>query len=104
MWSKLSCILLFVVSAQLTADELVQADGVELIKAHCVACHSLQLIMQHRMNRSSWLESIRYMQKYHNLWPLGQHEQPILDYLVTHYGPRSSSKRRRANLPYIDHD
>ena len=51
MWSKLLCILLFVASAQLTADELVQADGVELIKAHCVACHSLQLIMQHRMNR-----------------------------------------------------
>lgn len=100
-----SCVF-FGLLAALTAnaDELKEADGVELVKAHCVACHSLKLVTQHRMSRDGWLASISYMQKNHNLWPLGDHEGPVLDYLATHYGPDSSSRKRRANLPYIADD
>ena len=104
MWSRRLFYLLAFASLSTMADELRQSKGMELVKAHCVACHSLQLVSQHRMNRNGWLESIRYMQRYHNLWALGPHEEPILDYLVSNYGPDAGSQRRRANLPYIVQD
>jgi len=103
MWHRLTFFGLLLVSTAY-ADELKQAEGVELVQAHCVACHSLKLVTQHRMSREGWLASIRYMQKNHNLWPLGDHEEPVLNYLATNYGPDSTSRKRRANLPYIAND
>lgn len=100
MWSSRVGLLLLL-SINASADELIEDAGAELVKAHCIACHSLQLVTQHRMSRSGWLETIRYMQKNHNLWPLGEHEGPVLDYLASNYGPGgAAATRRRANLPY----
>ena len=91
---------LLLAASAVQAEDLVDDDGVELVRAHCVACHSLQLVTQHRMSHDGWLETIRYMQKNHNLWPLGEHEGPLLDYLSRNYGPQSSARARRSNLPY----
>ena len=81
---------------------LAQAEGVELVGAHCLVCHSSRLILQNRMSREGWLQTIRYMQKNHNLWPLGESEEVIVDYLVVNYGPLAASNRRRGNVPYLD--
>ncbi|AOW79136.1 hypothetical protein A3Q34_14230 [Colwellia sp. PAMC 20917] len=71
--------------------------GYELVKAHCTGCHSAALVIQNRMSRDTWLETIRWMQKTGGLWPLGDSEKPILDYLAKHYSP--SETGRRKNLP-----
>ncbi|MFT7186499.1 MAG: hypothetical protein ACI84K_001902 [Pseudohongiellaceae bacterium] len=71
--------------------------GYELVKANCTTCHSSALVIQNRMSRDTWLETIRWMQKKQGLWPLGEHEKPILDYLAKHYSP--SETGRRKNLP-----
>lgn len=76
---------------------LVKADGFNLVLAHCSACHSPSLITQNAMNRERWLETIRWMQETQKLWPLGEAEPLILDYLSTWYGPKKSA--RRAPLP-----
>ena len=76
---------------------LVKADGFNLVLAHCSACHSPSLITQNAMNRERWLETIRWMQDTQKLWPLGEAEPLILDYLSTWYGPKKSA--RRAPLP-----
>lgn len=76
---------------------LVVAEGMETVRAHCMACHSAKLVSQNRMSRDSWLQTIRWMQKSQGLWPLGPHEKIILDYLETHYSPNEAG--RRANLP-----
>ena len=39
------------------ADELKQVKGVNLVRAHCVACHSLKLVTQHRM--SHWVTGVQ---------------------------------------------
>ncbi len=76
---------------------LVKAEGFNLVLAHCSACHSTSLITQNAMSRERWLETIRWMQETQKLWPLGDAEPMILDYLSTWYGPKKSA--RRAPLP-----
>lgn len=75
---------------------LVYADGFELVRSQCTACHSAQLITQNRATREGWEQMIRWMQETQGLWQLGEKEAPILDYLATHYAPEKNG--RRANL------
>lgn len=78
---------------------LIDAPNLMLVKAQCTSCHSTKLIMQHRFTRAGWTERIRWMQKYHKLWDLGETEKPVLDYLATHYGPSpAKAQGRRAPL------
>lgn len=72
---------------------LVMAEGYQLVKAHCSACHSPSLIVQNHMRRERWLETIRWMQATQKLWPLGDAEPAILDYLETWYGPKTQYRR-----------
>ena len=72
---------------------LLKAEGFNLVLAHCSACHSPTLITQNAMSRGRWLETIRWMQDTQKLWPLGEAEPVILDYLSTWYGPKQSARR-----------
>lgn len=74
---------------------LVMAPNYELVMAHCTACHSSRIILQYGANRETWLEKIRWMQKYHKLWDLGESEAKILDYLAKNYPPSKKISRRK---------
>jgi hypothetical protein len=69
-----------------------------MIKAQCVSCHSSKLILQHRYTRDEWQGKIRWMQRNHNLWDLGETEKTVLDYLAKHYAPTETKNARRAPL------
>ena len=70
--------------------------GFPIVKANCTACHSSKLVIQNRMSRENWLETIRWMQKTQGLWKFPpQTEETILDYLSTHYVPSKKRKNRR---------
>jgi hypothetical protein len=69
---------------------LVNDANLMMVKAQCTACHSSKLILQHRFTRAGWQERIRWMQKYHKLWDLGESENVVLDYLEKYYGPSST--------------
>lgn len=69
----------------------------ELVRAHCGACHSPQLVTQNRGSRQTWLEMIRWMQETQGLWAFDSTtETAILDYLEKNYAP--SSVHRRAPI------
>jgi hypothetical protein len=73
---------------------LVLAPGFAVVSAQCTVCHSAKLISQNRANREGWLAMIRWMQETQGLWPLGENEVPVLDYLAANYGPLSVGRRR----------
>ncbi|MGH8729091.1 MAG: hypothetical protein ACREV9_13285 [Burkholderiales bacterium] len=73
--------------------------GFELVKGQCGVCHSHKLITQSGKTRDGWLESIRWMQRNHGLWDLGQTENDILTYLEKNYGLNKTAVSRRAPLP-----
>lgn len=79
---------------------LIVAEGFETVRAQCTACHSGKLVAQNRATREGWEEMIRWMQKSQGLWPLGENEPVILDYLATNYGPQETG--RRANLEEVE--
>jgi hypothetical protein len=72
---------------------LVIAPGYEQVKAQCTTCHSGRLVAQNRADRDGWLQMIRWMQDTQNLWPLGEAEPVILDYLAENYGPLPRGRR-----------
>ncbi|MEM6628672.1 MAG: hypothetical protein AAF694_03330 [Bacteroidota bacterium] len=74
----------------------VAKEGYHLVKLHCTPCHSSKLVLQNRATREGWQEMIQWMQKTQKLWDLGPHQDSILDYLASNYGP--AKKGRRAPL------
>ena len=80
------------------ADDLVDGEGVNLVRGHCSACHSLSIVTSQRGDRQYWLNLIRWMQATQNLWQIPkEHEEAILTYLAKHYA--ETEWGRRPNLP-----
>lgn len=82
------------------ATGLIVAEGFEIVRAQCTACHSGKLVAQNRATRDGWKEMITWMQQTQGLWPLGENEPIILDYLAANYGPEETG--RRANLEEVE--
>jgi len=80
-----------------TKTGLVIAPGFEVVSVQCTVCHSALLVTQNRASREGWLSMIRWMQETQGLWPLGEQEVVVLDYLAEHYGPQHLG--RRPSLP-----
>ena len=101
VWAAL-LLLLFCASgwSQGTTFKLAEDPDLPYVIAHCTACHSGSLITQNRMTRDGWLKTIRWMQKEQGLWPLGEHEERVLNYLERHYFPQTSG-RRKAIAPHL---
>jgi len=79
---------------------LKDAPGLQETVNNCTSCHSAKLVMQNRMSAERWHATIRWMQETQKLWPLGENEDIIVDYLVTNYPPKN--KGRRENLTDVD--
>ena len=73
---------------------LIKAPGWEAVKAQCGVCHSHKLVTAQRGDGAFWTGLIRWMQAKHGLWPLGEFETPILDYLASHYAPARVGRRQ----------
>lgn len=94
MTSVLGPLLLLLTLESQSAPELVSAPGVELVKRHCLACHSAGLIAQNRADQQGWTQMIRWMQRTQGLWELGEDEAEIVAYLAEHYGVSRSGRRQ----------
>jgi len=79
---------------------LIDAEGLMTVVNNCTNCHSSKLIIQNRMNSERWNATIEWMQETQNLWPLGDNQEVIVNYLVTNYPTKN--KGRRENLANID--
>ena len=89
-----------VVGAAEDANGLLIDTGYEQVRAQCGACHSLRLVTQNRSDRDGWLAMIRWMQDSQGLWPLGENEPIILDYLAAHYGPVATGRRKPLEVTF----
>lgn len=72
---------------------LIDAVGLMEVVNNCTICHSAKLVMQNRMNKERWIETIRWMQKTQNLGDLGKNEEIIVNYLATNYPPINKGRR-----------
>ncbi len=72
---------------------LTDAPGLQETVNNCTSCHSAKLVIQNRMSAERWHATIRWMQETQNLWPLGDNEDIIVDYLTTNYPPKKKGRR-----------
>ncbi|SNR48235.1 sulfite dehydrogenase (cytochrome) subunit SorB [Maribacter sedimenticola] len=72
---------------------LIDAPDLQAVITNCTTCHSSQLIIQNRMGEEQWNATIRWMQKTQGLWPLGDNQKVIVDYLVKNYPPLKKGRR-----------
>lgn len=79
---------------------LIDAPGLQETVNNCTNCHSAKLVIQNRMNAENWHATIRWMQETQGLWPLGENEDVIVNYLVANYPPKN--KGRREGLADVD--
>jgi hypothetical protein len=79
---------------------LIDAEGLQTVITNCTTCHSSKLIIQNRMGEEQWNATIRWMQKSQGLWPLGENQKVIVDYLTKNYP--ILEKGRRPPLTEID--
>ncbi len=77
------------------ATGLAAGEGLNIVKSHCLACHSGALILQNRFTREGWHKKIVWMQETQGLWDLGDSEPVILDYLAANYAPEEFRGRRK---------
>ena len=67
-------------------------DGKQEVEENCTTCHTAKLILQQRMSRKRWDETITWMQEKQGLWNLQPSlRKKILDYLSLHFGPQNPS-------------
>lgn len=81
---------------------LVFADGFDLVRATCTACHSAKLVTQNRATRAGWAQMIDWMQATQGLWDLKENEPIILDYLAKHYAPEEVGRRANIDVAAIE--
>ncbi|MBC8285981.1 MAG: hypothetical protein H8E42_00755 [Nitrospinae bacterium] len=68
-------------------QELPPGEGRKQVLENCTACHSTAIILQNRMPRMQWDQTLTWMQEKQGLWDLGPDlRKTILDYLSTHRG------------------
>ncbi|QLG44043.1 monoheme cytochrome C [Costertonia aggregata] len=72
---------------------LIANKGLTTVINNCTSCHSAELIIQNRLTRDGWAQTIDWMQETQNLWDLGENEEIIIDYLVTNYPIRKKGRR-----------
>ncbi len=77
------------------------AEGWEIVRGVCTACHSAQLVTQTKATRDGWKQMIRWMQQTQGLWDLGDQEKTILDYLAANYAPEEDSRRPNLDIEAI---
>jgi mono/diheme cytochrome c family protein len=97
------CLLALVPAAAAGAED-VELDPVtgmkiaedwELVRNHCIICHSPQQFLRQKGTKSTWTEIIRWMQQSGGLWKLEPEiESKIIGYLAANYQPDPGNYRR----------
>lgn len=71
-------------------DALPDGAGREEVEIYCAACHSLKLVVQQRLSRDAWDETLVWMVEEQAMDPLSQDERKlVLDYLATHFNAKT---------------
>ena len=75
---------------------LQPGDGRDLVLETCTGCHSTAIILQNRMPRKSWDETITWMQEKQGLQELNSETRNgILDYLEKNQGLSNSDDNKK---------
>ena len=68
-----------------TSKELPAGQGADTVRARCISCHGIELIVQQRLTREGWLREVEKMTSWGAV--IAPDEQDaLLDYLAASFG------------------
>ncbi len=76
-------------------------EDVELVKRHCLSCHSAALITQTKLSEQGWRNNIVWMQQTQGLWDLGKDHERVIAYLTRNYGEYIGGRRENLEVDQI---
>ena len=68
-----------------TSRELPAGQGADTVRARCISCHGIELIVQQRLTRGGWLREVEKMTSWGAVIAPGE-QDALLDYLVASFG------------------
>jgi mono/diheme cytochrome c family protein len=68
-----------------TSPELPGGQGADTVRARCISCHGIELIIQQRLTREGWLREVEKMTSWGALVAPGE-QDALLDFLVASFG------------------
>ena len=68
-----------------TSRELPDGQGADTVRARCISCHGIELIIQQRLTREGWLREVEKMTSWGAVIAPGE-QDALLDYLVASFG------------------
>ncbi|MET0212436.1 MAG: hypothetical protein ABW292_05515 [Vicinamibacterales bacterium] len=68
-----------------TSRELPDGQGADTVRARCISCHGIELIIQQRLTREGWLREVEKMTSWGAAIAPGE-QDALLDYLVASFG------------------
>ncbi len=82
------------------ATGMKMTEDWELVRNHCIICHSSQTFLRQRATEANWSSVLEWMQTRGGLWKLDPEvEKRIIKYLVANHGPGPAENYRRAPIP-----
>ncbi|MGV7222412.1 MAG: hypothetical protein ACQ9MH_12880 [Nitrospinales bacterium] len=84
---------------------LQPGEGRGLVLENCTGCHSTAIILQNRMSRKRWNETITWMQEKQGLQGLNpETRNGILNYLGKYQGPPNSDNDKKSVRKIYQYD
>jgi mono/diheme cytochrome c family protein len=68
-----------------TSRELPGGQGADTVRARCISCHGIELIIQQRLTREGWRREVEKMTSWGATIAPGE-QDALLDYLVASFG------------------
>jgi mono/diheme cytochrome c family protein len=68
-----------------TSRELPTGQGADTVRARCISCHGIELIVQQRLTREGWLREVEKMTSWGAVVAPGE-QDALLDYLAASFG------------------
>lgn len=94
LWCLTCAVCAAAVAETDSASGLIVDEGWQLARAHCGGCHSYRLVTSQRGDASYWQDTIDWMQRTQNLWPIeAQQRAALVDYLARNYNETSWGRR-----------
>ena len=74
------------VAAELqTSRDLPKGQGADTVRARCISCHGIELIVQQQLTREGWLREVEKMTSWGAVIAPGE-QDALLDYLAASFG------------------
>jgi cytochrome c5 len=82
-----AALLILLVSASLSAEQLPAGPGADVLKSRCISCHESDIITQQKLSTTGWTNSVNKMVRW-GAQVSPEERDVLIPYLAAHFAPK----------------